>query len=69
MILQSSKYGNQTKIGCQSRKIILIKRRIGIRIEKDELSVHRLDTENEFSDIENMQVYEIKVFSILKCSQ
>jgi hypothetical protein len=41
--------------------IIFIEISIGIRIEDGELSVHRLDVEDDSLDLQNLRIYEIKV--------
>ena len=41
--------------------IIFIEIIIGIHIEDGELSVHRLDVEDDSLDLQNLRIYEIKV--------
>ncbi len=41
--------------------IYLSKFSIGIHIDNGELTVHRLDAEDESLDLQNLRIYEIKV--------
>lgn len=43
------------------RLLLFIECSIGIHIDNDDLSVYRMDVEDESLDLQNVQIYEIKV--------